>query len=230
MATITDTEFGAITLRRSRLARNVRLTLDARGVISISLPMRAPLRVAQQLLNESRHNLRQTISALKINQPIYRAGDKIGKVHTLRFITQDNNAYNHRLTKKELIIALPTDAAPAQVQQTIHQGIAKALRAQAKAYLPRRLETLANIHGFTYQKLRFSSAGTRWGSCSNQHTISLNIWLMQLPFELIDYVLIHELCHTKIMNHSPTFWDLVAQRCPDYKQYRRQLKRFHPHA
>ncbi len=229
MAAFKDSEFGSITLRRSRLARYVRLKLDSRGVISISLPPRTPLFVAKQLINESRTNLRHTLARIKARRPAYSEGDLIGKSHTLHFEFNETKPYTHRLEQQHLIITCPALAEPEKLEQTVFQGINNALRLQAKAYLPRRLNQLAGLHGFTYQRTRFGNAGTRWGSCSSEGTISLNISLMQLPFELIDYVLIHELCHTKEMNHSQTFWQLIATYCPDYKKRRRELKQFHPH-
>lgn len=105
----------------------------------------------------------------------------------------------------------------------------KLLRKRAAAYFPRRLSWLAEQHGFTYRTIRFSSAETRWGSCSSSGTISLNIWLMTLPLELIDYVLVHELSHTRHMNHGKDFWTTVERCMADYKLQRRRLKQYNPH-
>ena len=76
----------------------------------------------------------------------------------------------------------------------------------AKAYLSERLNTLAKRHGFQYKKVSFKSMMTRWGSCSSKNNISLNILIAQLPKELQDYIILHELLHTRIKNHSKIFW------------------------
>ena len=230
MAVIEDSEFGTVQLRRSQTGRNVRLRLDARGIISISLPKRAPMFLARQLLEDSRDSIRRSLLKIRAGKPVYQHGDVIGKVHRLRIEQNDSVGYSHRLGKNELVVFTPVAAAPDKIQHTIHEGIAKALRVQAKSYLPRRLKTLADNHGFRYSKLRFSSAGTRWGSCSSEGTISLNIWLMQLPFELIDYVILHELCHTQHMNHGEKFWELLGKLNPAYKDHRDRLKRYQPYA
>jgi len=230
MPTLLDPEFGEVLLRRSRLARAVRLKLDSRGVISISLPLRTPLWAAKRLLNQTRESLRDSLGNIREQALQYHEGDRIGTSHLLRFEPNEARAYEHQVRHNELIIFTPATPATDQIQRAVHSGIAKAIRVQAKAYLPRQLDYLAQAGGFSYAKLRFSSAGTRWGSCSSRGTISLNIWLMQLPLALIDYVIWHELCHTKVMNHSATFWQLLESHCPQYKQLRRELKTHHPHA
>lgn len=85
----------------------------------------------------------------------------------------------------------------------------KAWRDEARALLPRRLAELARLHGFQYGKVSLRDARTRWGSCSAGNDISLSIRLMRLPRHLIDYILLHELCHTRVKNHGPRFHALL---------------------
>ncbi|MCP4580543.1 MAG: M48 family metallopeptidase [candidate division Zixibacteria bacterium] len=77
---------------------------------------------------------------------------------------------------------------------------------QARRLLIRRLEELANRHGFTFNRVFIRKQKTRWGSCSAQNNINLNIKLVQLPSDLIDYVILHELVHTRVKSHQPKFW------------------------
>jgi predicted metal-dependent hydrolase len=104
----------------------------------------------------------------------------------------------------------------------------EALRAKAKRILPARLKELAERGGFSYEKVRFSHSSSRWGSCSSNGTVSLNIALMKLPAVLIDYVLIHELAHTRQMNHSAAFWQEVEKYDKNYKRHRKLLKMYSP--
>lgn len=77
---------------------------------------------------------------------------------------------------------------------------------RAKTILKNRLRELANIHGFKYKKVSIRNQKTRWGSCSNLNNINLNINLVSLTQELMDYVILHELVHTEIKNHSKKYW------------------------
>ena len=100
------------------------------------------------------------------------------------------------------------------------------LRKQAKAYLPRRLAELAAQHGFSYNQVRIKHNVSNWGSCSVKKNINLNLNLMRLPAELQDYVMLHELCHLKYMNHGKEFHALLESVCPNHKELRRQLRDF----
>lgn len=181
------------------------------------------------MVDSSREYIRRNLAKIVSRHAVLRDGDLIGKTHRLNII---NGETGSRLIGTTLQISLPpgTDHTSQEAQKFIKDAALKALRTQAKAYLSRQLGNLAEQHGFYYTKLRFSNAGTRWGSCSNKGTISLNIWLMQLPFDLIDYVIIHELCHTRAMNHSALFWSHVESILPNYRELRRRLKQQQPYA
>jgi len=228
MPTIQDEEFGAITIRRSARASQVRLRVAPDGTLRASMPVYAPIFLLKRLIKSSRPQLR---SMLAQSQPTteYHDGQQIGKSHTLivrlgapRLLVENG--------KQHITVSLPNNKTldDPDVVRKIRDASITALRLQAKSYLPKRLQYLANKLGFSYTKVRFSHASSRWGSCSSTGTISLNIALMKLPFELIDYVLVHELAHTVEMNHSQSFRELVEKGDPEYKQHRRLLKQEAP--
>lgn len=102
------------------------------------------------------------------------------------------------------------------------------LRAEAKAWLVPRLATLAAEHGFSYNKVFIKNNVSNWGSCSTKGNINLNMQLMRLPEELRDYVILHELCHLKQLNHGPEFHALLNNLCEGReKELRRQLRQYH---
>ena len=100
------------------------------------------------------------------------------------------------------------------------------LRAQAKAALPPRLAELAALHGFTYNQVRIKHNHSNWGSCSELGNINLNLNLMRLPEHLRDYVMLHELCHLRYMNHGPEFHALLESVCPDHRSLAKELKAY----
>lgn len=98
------------------------------------------------------------------------------------------------------------------------------LKQQAKIYLSFRLQELAQELGFSYQRCVIKNQQTRWGSCSSQGIINLNAKLLLLPKVWVDYVLIHELCHTRELNHSSRFWSLIKTYSPNYSEAHQAMK------
>nr|VFJ89241.1 MAG: hypothetical protein BECKLFY1418A_GA0070994_10072 [Candidatus Kentron sp. LFY] len=113
----------------------------------------------------------------------------------------------------------------AATEQDIRASLGYWYRGEAKSYLPRRLAALAEYMGARPVRVSIRSQKTRWGSCSGKGHISLNWRLMLLPTQLTDYVLVHELCHLRHLNHSPKFWALMRQSIPDCKEHRARLSR-----
>ena len=100
----------------------------------------------------------------------------------------------------------------------------KYLRKKAKEFLPKRLEAIAQQFGYKYNKVALKFMKSRWGSCSFKNNINLNISLVTLENELIDYVLLHELVHTVEKNHGEAFWSRLLLNMPDARVRRRALK------
>lgn len=105
----------------------------------------------------------------------------------------------------------------------------KALAEQALIVIPERVRYYAPLVGVTYGRITIRNQKSRWGSCSANGNLNFNCLLMLTPPEVIDYVVVHELCHRKEMNHSPRFWAEVERILPDYKIRRKWLKE-HGHA
>jgi predicted metal-dependent hydrolase len=96
----------------------------------------------------------------------------------------------------------------------------------AKQRLVNRLDELCKQNGFVYNRVFVKNQKTRWGSCSAKNNINLNVNLVRLPDELIDYVLFHELVHTKIKNHSHLFWEELSRFVKDPKKLDKKLRRY----
>jgi len=117
----------------------------------------------------------------------------------------------------------------AEHKQTIRPGAVVFEEKKAKQYIIDRTSQLAQQHGFDYGKVSIRRQKTRWGSCSENNNISLNISLALLKKELCDYVILHELVHTRIKNHSKQFWALLDKYCPGRaRQLDKELKKHLP--
>ncbi|MGE0097927.1 MAG: M48 family metallopeptidase [Hydrogenophaga sp.] len=119
-----------------------------------------------------------------------------------------------------LRLGLAHNASEGQIRDAAQAWLMR----QAKALFTERLDHFAPQLGVRYTKLRLSSAGTRWGSASADGSIRLNWRLIHLKMEMVDYVVVHELSHLRHMDHSPSFWDVVASVLPDHVQRRRALR------
>jgi predicted metal-dependent hydrolase len=228
MPVIEDDEFGAITVRRSARARQVRLRVGPDGLLKASLPVYAPLFLVKRLVKSSRDQLRALLDQAS-DHISFVDGMRIGKSHVLR-VRETQGTLQVKRGGQHINVLLPVGKTldDPEVIREIRKVLQTALRIEAKSYLPKRLSYLAEEHGYTYTQVRFSHASGRWGSCTSEGVISLNIALMKLPFELIDYVLIHELSHTRFLNHSEEFWQQVSYADPEYKAHRTLLKQETP--
>ena len=114
---------------------------------------------------------------------------------------------------------------PSQKEKTPYERRLEApYRQAAKEYIPKRVAYYAQLLDVTYATISIRDQKTRWGSCSSKGNLSFSWRLILAPPKVLDYVVVHELCHRKEMNHSPRFWVLVESMIPDYKTHRKWLK------
>ena len=196
---LTDPELGEIRLRTNARAR--RLTFRVKdGSLWASLPPGTALAEVRRAVA----NRRAFIDlGYCIETDFFRLSLAEGNVG--RFLS--------RSSANALQIVCPpgTDFRDPALQDWLHKVVVEALRRRAKEILPARLDGLARRHGLAYRQVRINTGHTRWGSCSAGRNINLSCYLLLLPGRLVDYVLLHELAHTREMNHGERFWHLLDE-------------------
>lgn len=225
--TIKHPRLGEIKIKTYAQSRAVKFKIDPSGVLLATTPLGVSEKMILKIIDHNEQKITKLLNQHPQSFEI-KDGEEIGKSHTL-IIRQSKNLSVESKDLK-IILNLPAEIDPKskKVYTAIKPQVIKALRKEAKAYLPKRISKLADDFGFRFDSLRFNHASTRWGSCK-LFNINLNIALMKLPFELIDYVLIHELSHTKHPNHSSDFWAEVQRCIPNYKMCDKNLKKYSPH-
>lgn len=191
-----------------------------------SLVVRAPLRVSNKailrMVEQKKDWIRATQERVKARYPIYTpkeytSGEKfwfLGKTYPLEIVAARSPAL--RLDGSFKLSSQASAKAPLIFKNWY--------RRQAASILAERVQWYASRYGFAYKKIRISSARTRWGSCSAKGTLSFAWRLVMAPMPVIDYVVVHELVHLQVKNHSKEFWGQVKEIMPDYKQKIKWLK------
>ena len=113
---------------------------------------------------------------------------------------------------------------PDKFKKDAKSAVVKWYKSNAKKFLFEKADYFFSITCFTFSKLSLSGATSRWGSCSSKNSINLNFKLLMCPEKIIDYVVVHELCHIKHKNHKKEFWNEVANIIPDFQERRNWLK------
>ncbi len=216
-----------VTVYKRRGNRNLRLSVTTSGEIRVSIPAWAPYS-AGLTFARSKH---EWILAQRRPREVLKEGLRIGKAHHLHFVAKPGvSKPSSRVSPGVVTVTYPhhMSSEDAPVQQAARVASIRALRIQAEQLLPQRLARLAEAHDFSYNGVSVRQLKSRWGSCDQDKAIVLSIFLMQLPWEYIDYVLLHELVHTRIMRHGPDFWNAMTELMPDAKRLRKELHQYRP--
>ncbi|MDB5182982.1 MAG: hypothetical protein JWO47_766 [Candidatus Saccharibacteria bacterium] len=217
---------GSVTVLKRRGSKSIRMSFGSKGEVRVSIPSWVPYQAGASFA-------RDRADWIAEHQPtptrLFSSGDRIGKAHHMT-LSPDAvvKSTQVRLKGSEIVVKYPgkLNFDDPLVQTAAERGAKKALRGEGERLLPQRLRLLAEEHNFDFRSITVKQLKTKWGSCNQNHEITLNYYLMQLPWHLIDYVLIHELVHTEHLNHSDGFWQRFEEALPGAKKIRKELKAY----
>lgn len=230
-------------LKRSARARSPRLQISTRGGLEVILPKRFKIEEVTNVLTQHKHWIERTWKRLKPPttpvevEPIPQRLDLLAiqehwqieyrlepiesvriKEHPAKNLDLFSNAQSIFNENKLLVTGNINNT------KLIKKALEKWLKKTAALYLTAWMQRVSQQTGLVYEGLKFRSGTSRWGSCSAKKNITLNLKLLFLPAHLVEHVLLHELCHTKHLNHSRKFWDLVKSFDPNCHTSRKELK------
>ncbi len=188
----------AYTIKRSghKRLRYVRITVARDGAVTVV----APAHVPDAMINTFVQSKRAWIQEKQVN---FKRREHIREKRAAERLQQHG---------------IPAFTVPPASEQEFRTH-----KAAAHARIQERVDFFASRYGVRYQRLTIKNQGTRWGSCSARGSLSFNYRLLFVPPAVLDYVVVHEVCHLRELNHSDRFWNLVAQEIPAYHAYRQAL-------
>lgn len=211
-----------VILARRKGTRSLRIAIKSDGNIRLSVPFMVSEKRALAFLDQKSDWIKQHHKKSAVLLP----NAHIGKSHRLVYDQSELTQIKTRLTSNQITIKLPTSETwdSPKAQQAARKAAERAIKKEAETLLPQRLETLASQHSIVYKSCVIKKLKSRWGSCDSRKNITLNMYLIQLDWKLIDYVILHELTHTLHQHHQSDFWRYLESLQPDYKSRRKELK------
>lgn len=219
-------EIGKVSIYKRKGVRSVKMSITHDGDIRVTLPAWAPYKLGVEFVR----NKSEWIREKRIPKRTMEDGDRIGKAHRFTMQYRHTDTVSSRINGTDIRINIPfglTYDHP-KVQHAMEKAAIKALKKEAEQLLPMRLQSLAAQHGFEYASVSVKRLKSRWGSCNERRDIVFNIFLMQLPWHLIDYVILHELAHTRILRHGRPFWSELQAYIPNLQAVRKEMKTYQP--
>lgn len=222
---------GDIKVRQSANIKYLRIRMAPGRGIWVSVPFGVSRRQTEKFLEENRDWIVQNRKNMELYEQDTGVGLRIGaeiktKLHTLKITETEFLKPSYKIEQDVIVLAIPKQVAFSRIEKIVQQFLLEIYAMESRQYLPKRVRYYAEKFGFKYNHLSFRNNVSNWGSCSFENNINLNIKLMKLPDEIIDYVILHELCHTIEKNHSAAFWKLVGKVCPDYATLRGRLRKY----
>ncbi len=225
---------GPVLFKSDRRCRRLSIRLKPFEGIIVIFPPGYSIKKALTFVEDKRQWILNNKGKIEVHENRKTVFDEntVFRTRSFELKVQKQPRHDIRMTLESgiLKVVYPQHAnvADAPIQNAIRHAIERALRIDAKVMLPYKVERFAKQYSFQVNKVFIKNLKSRWGSCSSVNNINLNLQLMRLPEHLIDYVILHELCHTSEKNHGPRFWKLLdkvtegkaKQLAGEMKEYR----------
>ena len=221
-----------IKLKKSFKAKNISIKIKPFEGVLVTVPMLVSFKLAEDFVKTKIKWINKNLNKVQKQEQSYTffsANNSFKTRSHLINITStelSKNTVHIENTNVKVLISKKLSISSEENQLYIRNIILEIWRKEAKEYLPKRVKALAIDHDFNYQKLTIKNTKSRWGSCSFDNNINLSLHLMRISNELIDYVILHELVHTKVKNHSSKFWETLEKHCPNSKSLDKELKKY----
>ena len=209
--TIHDSELGTITLRPNPRARKI-ICRYRDGRFLLTHPPYTSKKEIEHVIESMRQSMLKLRERTTGTQTELKNGSVLNLCST-KITISEGRLSNFYCTPKDgayhLICPEKTDYNSPSTKAILKKHIENILRKEAHKLLPPKVEKYASLYHFSYQEVKINKSRSRWGSCSSKKNINLSYFCLFLPEYLINFVILHELCHTKEMNHGPEFWKLL---------------------
>lgn len=213
---IGDDEF-PYRIRFSNKAKYLRLQISNSNSLEMVLPHSYNLSEAEKFLIRKKLWIKKYLVSKQAKPNKYFLfGNEVSITHNYDLFIKRHKTVYHNFNL--------TITSPSESNTDLKTLYELWLKKTAKVFITERVKELAEKYNFKINKINIRGQKTRWGSCSSKGRLSFNYRLMQFNKDIMDYVIIHELCHLLEMNHSPRFWKLVESYCPNYKLLKKGLR------
>ena len=217
---------------RSHRAKRLNITIKPFVGVRVSVPRSVSFKKASALTENRISWIKTHLSKMQKAEgllTVFHLDTKFQtRSHHLEMKFSDTEALQTLVRDNKIDVSIPHshNIEDSKVQNAIRQAIELAWRKEAKMHLPGRVKVLAAAHKFEYKNVAIKNSKTRWGSCSFDNNINLSLHLMRLPDHLVDYVILHELVHTRVKNHSKDFWQLLDIVSGDARKLDQEVKKY----
>ena len=221
---------GNVTFRKSVKARRLTIRVNNDGQVRVTIPYLVSLNKASifvKIKTEWIQQIQQKIKQAESKKTLFNEGTEFyTTAHKVIIRRCSGLKIRKEIQNGSAMIYVPDseDMQSQKIQESIRMIITEIWRIEAKEVLVSRIYELAGKYGFTFNQVKIKNMKTRWGSCSGKNIINLNLHLVRLPQHLQDYVILHELVHTKTRNHGRVFWEQLNKVIGDGKKLSRELR------